>query len=430
LTAYLDTARGDTVMVLTDAAIRKAKPGEKPYKMSDEKGLYILVKPAGKYFRFDYRFDGKRKTLAVGVYPEVKLKEARRRCEDARRLLADGIDPLEQKKVAKTVRTEEATNSFQTIALEWFAKNKHTWTQGHSKTIIRRLEANVFPWLGSRPVAGITASELLAVLRRVETRGAVETAHRIKQICSQVFRYAIATGRAERDPSADLRGALMPTRSKHMAAITDPKEVAGLLRAIDGYEGSLITKCALRLAPLLFVRPGELRQAEWAEIDLERAEWRIPAEKMKMNDPHIVPLSRQAIEVLQEIKPLTGLGRYVFPSLRTSERPMSDNTVLGSLRRMGYTKEEMTGHGFRAMASTMLHEHGWPTDVIERQLAHAERNNVRAAYNHAQHLPERRRMMQWWADHLDNLVADSRVTTPPPETVRNVFPQRRKNMHF
>ncbi|MDA3834872.1 MAG: tyrosine-type recombinase/integrase [Spirochaetales bacterium] len=390
-------------MPLTDTAIRNAKPREKQYKLSDDKGLYLLVKKAGKYFRLDYRFNGKRKTIALGVYPEVKLKDARERRDEARQLLQNDVDPAQHKKETKHLRVEQAANSLEAIAREWFTKNKHIWTGGHSRTIMARLENNVFPWLGSRPVMAISAPELLAMLRRIEDRGALETAHRVKQICGQVFRYAIATGRAERDPCADLRGALPPTKPKHMATITDPKQVGGLLRAIDGYEGHLITRCALRLAPLVFVRPGELRHAEWAEINLGEAEWKIPAEKMKMRKPHIVPLSQQVLAVLGEIEPLTGRGRYVFPSPRTIERPMSNNAVLSALRRMDYAKEEMSGHGFRAMASTILHEQGWPTDVIELQLAHAEKNSVRAAYNHAQHLPERQRMMQAWADYLDKL---------------------------
>lgn len=390
-------------MSLTDTAIRNAKPTDKPYKLSDEKGLYLLVNQAGKYFRFDYRFAGKRKTLALGVYPDVKLKEAREKLQDARKLLANEIDPAYHRKVKKLVQAEQAGNSFESVALEWFAKNKAVWTEGHSRTIIQRLQGNVLPWLGERPIAEISAPEILTVLRRIEDRGAIETAHRIKQICGQVFRYAIATGRAERDPSADLRGALPPTKPKHMATITDPKKIGELLRAIDGYEGHLITRCALQLAPLVFVRPGELRQAEWAEIDLDGAEWKIPAEKMKMRSPHIVPLSRQSLAILREIEPLTGRGRYVFPSLRTAARPMSNNTILAALRRMGYAKDEMSGHGFRAMASTILHERGWSSDLIEKQLAHAERNSVKAAYNHAQLLPDRRRMVQSWADYLDAL---------------------------
>ncbi|MDK9706383.1 MAG: tyrosine-type recombinase/integrase [Desulforhopalus sp.] len=387
-------------MPLTDTAIRNAKPQDRPYKMADEKGLHLLVNKAGKYFRQDYRFGGKRKTLAHGVYPKMTLKEARERRDDAHRLLQNEIDPGQYKKVAKVKQRELLENNFQGIALEWFVKNKHVWTEGHARTIFSRLENNVFPWLGSKPIAEISSPDLLAVLRRMESRGALETAHRVKQICGQVFRYAIATGRAERDPSFDLRGALPPTKPQSMATITDLDKVGQLLRAIDGYEGQLITKCALRLAPLVFVRPGELRHADWAEIDLAKSEWKIPAAKMKMRNTHIVPLSAQAVQILEEIKPLTSEGQYVFPSLRSGSRPMSDNTVLAALRRMGYPKEEMTGHGFRAMASTILHEQGWPDEVIERQLAHAERSKVKAAYNHAQHLPERRRMMQEWADFL------------------------------
>lgn len=393
-------------MPLTGTAIRNAKPKEKQYKLSDEKGLYLLVKKAGKYFRFDYRYAGKRKTLALGVYPNVRLAEAREKRDNARKLLQNDIDPAQYKKETKIMQKEQAANSFEAVAREWFTKNKHIWTEGHSRTIIRRLELNIFPWLGTRPVASITAPELLAVLRRIEDRGAIETAHRVKQICGQVFRYTIATGRGDRDPSADLRGALPPAKPKRMSTITDPKQIGELLRAIDGYEGHLITKCALRLAPLVFLRPGELRQAEWQEINFEKAEWKIPAEKMKMRIPHITPLSTQSVEILKEIEPLTGRGRYVFPSLRTTERPMNNNTVLAALRRLGYAKEEMSGHGFRAMASTVLHEQGWPSDIIERQLAHAERNSIKAAYNHAQHLPERRRMMQAWADYLDKLKGE------------------------
>lgn len=393
-------------MPLTDTAIRNAKPKEKPYKMSDEKGMYLLVNQTGKYFRFDYRFGGKRKTYAIGVYPDVTLKDARGKRDEARQLLQNQIDPSQHKQETKNIQKERAANSFETIAREWFAKNRHTWTHGHSRTIISRLENNVFPWLGLRPIAEILPPELLKIFRRIEDRGALETAHRVKQICGQVFRYAIATGRAERDPTADLRGALPPTKPKHMATITDPKQIGALLKAINDYEGHPITRCALKLAPLVFVRPGELRHAEWQEIDYEQAEWKIPAEKMKMRTTHIVPLSLQAIQVLKDIEPVSGNGRYVFPSLRSSKRPMSNNTILGALRRLGYAKEEMTGHGFRAMASTILHEQGYPQDVIERQLAHSERNSVRAAYNYAQYLPERRIMMQKWADYLYGLIDD------------------------
>jgi len=396
-------------MPLTDTAIRNAKPREKQYKLSDDKGMYVLVKKAGKYFRLDYRFGGKRKTLALGVYPEVKLTEARDKRDDARKLIANDIDPSQARKVQKSILIEQTENSFEAVAREWHAKYSHGWAESHAKKIIRRFELYIFPWLGSRPISDITPPELLAVLRRVESKGILETAHRAQQNCSQVFRYAIATGRAERDSTADLRGALAPAKHGRMATITEPKKIGELLRAIDGYEGTPVAKCALRLAPLVFVRPGELRHAEWEEINFDNAEWRIPAEKMKMKDPHIVPLAMQAVEILYEIRPLTGQGRYVFPSIRTNSRPMSDNTILSALRRMGYPKDEMSGHGFRAMASTILHEQGWPSDIIERQLAHAERNSIKAAYNHAQHLPERQKMMQAWADYLDTLKNKGQV---------------------
>ena len=390
-------------MPLTDTAIRNAKSREKQYKLSDEKGMYVLVKKAGKYFRLDYRFGGNRKTLALGVYPDVKLQKAREKRDEARKLISNGVDPGQMRKATKAMQVEQSANNFEAVAREWFIKNSPSWAESHSKKIIRRFELYIFPWLGSRPISEITPPELLSVLRRIESRGILETAHRTQQNCGKVFRYAIITGRAERDPSADLRGALAPVKHGRMATVTEPKKIGELLRAIDGYEGTPVAQCALRLAPLVFVRPGELRHAEWTEIDLDNAEWRIPAEKMKMKDPHIVPLSKQAVIVLREIQPITGQGRYVFPSIRTNLRPMSENTVLAALRRMGYTKEEMSGHGFRAMASTVLHEQGWPSDIIERQLAHAERNSIKAAYNHAQHLPERRKMMQAWADYLDGL---------------------------
>ena len=390
-------------MALTDTAIKNAKPADKPYKMTDGRGLYLLVNKTGKYFRWDYRYGGKRKTYALGVYPDIGLKAAREKHQDLRRLLSQGIDPMEYKKELQAQIHEEIQHSFEVVAREWFLKYRSVWTEKHAQTIISRLENNIFPWLGGKETNSITAPMLLDCLRRIEARGAVETAHRVKQICGQVFRYAIATGRAERDVSADLKGALAPTKPKHMATITSPDKIGELMRAIDGYQGNLITRCALKFAPLTFVRPGELRHAEWIEIDIDEQVWKISAEKMKMRSVHIVPLSRPAISVLEEIFPLTGDGKYVFPSLRTGSRPMSENTVLAALRRMGYAKEEMTGHGFRGMASTVLHEKGWPTDVIERQLAHAENNSVKAAYNHAQHLTERRRMMQWWADYLNNI---------------------------
>lgn len=390
-------------MPLTDLEIRRAVWSGKNRKLSDSKGMYVLVTKAGKYFRYDYRFGGKRKTLALGVYPQTSLADARRKHSEARKLLEKDIDPSAFKKAKKIELIGKAENNFLTVALEWFEKHKNIWSEGHTKVVIRRLEKNVFPWLANRQIDSISAPEILKVLRRIEDRGAVETAHRVKQICSMIFRYAIATGRAERDPTADLRGALTPIKPRHMATITDPKEIGALLRAIDGYQGNIMTRCGLQLAALLFVRPGELRKAEWAEIDFEEALWKIPARKMKMRRPHIVPLPTQAIGVLKEMEPLTGGGKYVFPSLRSAKRPMSNNTLLAALRRMGYSKDEMTIHGFRAMASTILHEHGWASEIIERQLAHAEKNNVKAAYNHAEHLERRIEMMQYWANYLDKL---------------------------
>ena len=396
--------------MLTDTNIRKAKPRVKAFKLFDAGGLYLEVNPAGgKWWRWKYRHGGKEKRLSLGVYPDVSLKSARAKRDAARQQLAAGIDPGYARRSEKIARA--GAESFEAIAREWHAKFSPGWVASHGDRIIRRFESDLFPWLGTRPIAEIKAPELLAVLRRIESRGALETAHRAMQNCGQVFRYAVATGRAERDPTGDLRGALPPPLEKHHASILEPMLVGNLLRAIDSYEGYFVTKCALRLAPLVFVRPGELRKAQWSEIDLEKAEWRIPAARMKMREQHIVPLSRQAIAILRELEPLTNHGidarpnapRYVFPSARSRERPMSENAVLAALRRMGYAKDEMTGHGFRSMASTLLHEQGWNHHVIERQLAHAERNAVSAAYNFAEHLPERRKMMQAWADYLDGL---------------------------
>lgn len=399
-------------MPLTDTNCKNAKPGDggKPVKLTDEKGMHLLVNQAGKYWRLSYRFAGKQKTLALGVYPEVSLKEAREKRDEARRLLADGTDPGAHRKVQKAVKLIQAENDFEAVAREWFAKYKPTWTDGHADRIIRRLERDVFPWLGKRPIAEIEAPELLAVLRRIEHRGAVETAHRAMQNCGQVFRYAVATGRAKRNSAADLVGAIAPPVKSSFATITEPAKIAELLRAMDGYQGSFITQCALKLAPLVFVRPGELRKAEWAEIDLDAAQWVIPAERMKMREKHIVPLSRQAVAILTELQPLTGSGKFVFPGARTNGRPMSENTVNAALRRLGYGTDDMTGHGFRHMASTLLNEQGWNRDAIERQMAHAERNSIRATYNYAEYLPERGRMMQAWADYLDGLKAGAKVT--------------------
>ncbi len=394
--------------MLTDAIIRNTKPKDKPFKLTDGGGLYLLVNSTGsRLWRLKYRVGGLEKKLALGAYPEVSLREAREKAVEARKMIREGIDPSQAKKAQKA--SASGADTFETIAREWFEKFSPTWTPSHGKRIIRRLERDIFPWLGKKPIKDIQAPDLLSVLRRIEERGAVETAHRASQNCGQVFRYAVATGRAERDPSGDLRGAIPPTKAKHHASITDPKEIGGLLRAIDAYEGGLIVRCALRLAPLVFTRPGELRRAEWKEIDWDKAEWSIPGEKMKMREKHVVPLSRQAIEILHELQPLTGEGRFLFPSPRSWDRPMSENAVLAALRRMGYSGDQMTGHGFRSMASTLLNEQGWNRDAIERQLAHAERDEIRAAYNYAQHMPERRKMMQAWADYLDELKAGGEV---------------------
>jgi integrase len=375
--------------------------------------MYLEISPTGgKWWRFKYRIDGKEKRISLGVYPDVGLADARDKREAASKLVAAGIDPTEHRKAEKVALEESTENTFEAISREWFRLFSKPWAAGHADKIIRRLELNVFPWIGTRPIKAITAPELLTVLRRMESRGANETAHRALQVCGRVFRFAVATGRAERDPSRDLSGALAPTKEKHLASITDPQEVGALLRAIDSYEGAWITRCALRLSPLVFVRPGELRAAQWAEFDFEKAEWRIPATRMKMRVQHIVPLSIQAIAVLRDLQPLTGRFAFAFPGVRSRFRPMSENTITAALRRMGYSGQDMTGHGFRSMASTLLNEQGWNRDAIERQLAHGERDAVRAAYNYAQHLPERRKMMQAWGDYLDQLKADMSEVRP------------------
>jgi len=393
-------------MPLTDTAVRNAKPAAKPFKLADGGGMFLLVTPNGaRYWRMKYRIDGREKLLALGVYPDVPLKLARERRDEARKLLANGVDPSAQRQAAKVATAD----TFEAVAREWIAKYSPSWSPVHADNILRRISRNLFPWIGARPIGAITAPELLRVLRRIEERGALETAHRAHQNAGQVFRYAVATGRAERDPSGDLRGALPPVNSKRMASIVDPVRIGELLRAIDGYSGTFAVRCALRLAPMTFVRPGELRKAAWSEIDLDAAEWRIPAARMKMREEHVVPLATQAVAILRDLHPLTGSHAFLFPSARTSDRPMSENTVNAALRRLGYTGEEIVGHGFRAMASTRLNEMGWPSDPIERQLAHAERNKVRAAYNRAQHMPERVKMMQAWADYLDGLRAGANV---------------------
>jgi len=386
--------------MLSNAAISGVKPREKPFKLADGGGLYLLVTPAGKrWWRLKFRVHGREKLLSFGIFPDVSLKEARDRRDDARRDLAKGIDPSVKRRAEKLA----GGNTFEAVAREWFEKFSPHWVEGYSSKVIRRLEICAFPWIGSIPISQIKAPDLLACLRRVEARGKLGTAHRALQVCGRVFRYAVATGRAERDPCSDLRGALPPKSEKHHASFTDPSSLAGLLCAIDAYDGSTVVRSALRLAPMVFVRPGELRAAEWKEFDLDAGEWRIGAERMKMRVQHVVPLSRQAVGILRELAPVTGAGRFVFPSPRTPMRPLSDNGMLAALRRMGFEQGTLTVHGFRSTASTLLNEQGWNPDAIERQLAHSERDGVRAAYNYAEYLPERRKMMQSWSDYLDTL---------------------------
>jgi integrase len=393
-------------MKLTELQIRKAAPDEKPRKLADGGGMYLLIAPTGgKLWRLKYRVEGKEKVLALGRYPDVGLAEARARREDARRQIARGIDPSAERVAERQSRvTAEQTKqeTFELVARRWMDRQDVAEiTASKNKWI---LETFLFPHIGHRPIGEITPRELLDALRLTEAGGMLETTKRAKIKAGQVFRFAIIEGLTDNDPTPSLRGALRSPKPKHHAAVVDPKEVGALLRAIDGFSGQLTTRAALRLAPLVFVRPGELRQAEWGEIDLDGAMWRIPGERMKMKAAHLVPLSTQAVDVLRELHPLTGFGRYVFPGLRTASRPMSENTVNAALRRLGYSGEEMTGHGFRSMAATRLNEMGWNADAIERQLAHAESNKVREAYTHAaQYLDERKRMMQAWADCLDDL---------------------------
>lgn len=396
-------------MKLNDVTVRKAKPDAKSYRMADGGGMYLEVMPNGsKYWRLKYRFGGKEKRLALGVYPDVSLADARQRRDDARKLLANDVDPSNIKQQAKRATKVNAANSFENIAREWFGKNLHTWAPSHAEKIISRLERDVFPWLGSKPVIEINAPIVLEVLRRIEQRGTLDTAHRAKGNISQVMRYAIATGRAERDPCPDLRGALPPAKETNLPSITDPVQVGGLLRAIQAFRGTFVVQSALRLAPLLFVRPGELRRAEWAGFDLDKAEWRYFVTKTKTE--HSVPLATQAVAILKELHALTGHGRYVFPG-RDPQKAMSEAAVNAALRRMGYdTKTEITGHGFRAMARTILAEelHQKP-EVIEHQLAHKVPDALGTAYNRTKFLKERTGMMQLWADYLDKLKAGAEV---------------------
>lgn len=391
-------------MALTDTFVKNIKytGASAGIKHSDGGAMYLLVNAAGKYWRMNYRFADKRKTLALGVYPEVSLAKARKRRDTARELLAEGIDPSQAKRQEKQNKNHAAANTFEAIAQDWLTKTQATRKQSTQTKVQRWLEKNVFPYIGKLPISTLGPRDVLEVLRKIEARDAVDSAHRIKQLIGQVFRFAVATGSAERDITTDLRGALSPVSSTHFPAITDPKQVSALMRSIFAYEGHPCTVAALKLAPLLFVRPGELRAAEWVEIDLQAAQWRLPANKMKMKVDHLVPLCTQALDILRNLHPLTGHGRYIFPSLRTGERPMSENTLNAALRGMGYSKEVHTAHGFRAMARTILDEVlGERVDLIEHQLAHAVKDTNGRAYNRTAHLPARIKMMQRWGDYLE-----------------------------
>ncbi len=393
-------------MALLPLFVKQVKHSGAPAgdKHTDGQGLFLLVKAAGKYWRLSYRFAGKQKTLALGVYPAVSLAKARERRDRARELLADGIDPSQAKREEKQTRAQEAINTFEIVARTWLQKTAANRAASTQEKITDWLEHDVFPFIGHMPISTIKPIDVLTTVQKMEARGVIESAHRVKQVCGQVFRFGVATGLAERDVTADLKGALAVIPSKHYAAITEPKEVGPLLRSIHGYTGHPYATAALKLSPLLFVRPGELRSAEWNEIDLEIAEWRIPGHKMKMKADHIVPLTTQALEILKSMHAMTGHGKYVFPSIRTGERCMSENTVNAALRSLGYSKEVMTAHGFRAMARTIMDEVlGERVDLIEHQLAHAVKDPNGRAYNRTAHLPARREMMQRWGDYLDEL---------------------------
>ncbi len=387
-------------MPLTDTAIRFVKPTEKQQKLFDGNGLFLLVSPKGaKGWRFKYSFQGKEKLISLGSYPLVSLKEARERATEARKTLESGSDPSALRKQEKL----KVETSFELVAREWHEIQIAKWSKPYAVQVMYNLKRNVFPFIGSKPVNEVTAPEILALLRKVEARGIIGTAHAIKNICSCVMRYAIATGRAERDPAADLRGALAPHLKKHRPALTAPESVGNLMHAIHNYQGSLVVRSALQLLALTFCRSTEIRKAEWREFDFEENIWRIPGDRMKMKRDHLVPLSRQALAVLGKLRAYSGGGQYVFPSYRTETKPFGDTALQRALRVMGFERDEMCPHGFRSMASTLLNELGYNADWIERQLAHVPHGQVRGIYNRAEYLPERRRMLQEWADYLDAL---------------------------
>lgn len=408
--------RGAPKMPLTDVKIRALKPKDKPYKVADEKGLFLLVKPnGGKYWRLKYRFNNKEKKLSFGVYPDISLADARVKCDEARRLVANESDPGIFKQMTKDAKKTAIQNSFERVAREWLATHLHKWKSNYGAKVLRILEIHIFPWIGHKPITEITSPDLLTVLRRIEEKGRYETAHRAKQNCSLIFLYAIATGVATYDPAHNLRHALKPVVVRHHPSPKDPKEISVLMRSIKTYNGHIPVRYALLLSAYLFGRPGEIRHAEWSEFDLDNLqEWRIPAEKMKMGVMHLVPLATQAIHIIRELHPYTNYSKYLFPSVVSASEPMSDNTINMALHRMGYGRDQMTAHGFRSMASTLLNEQGWNRDAIERQLAHSERNSVRAAYNYAEYLPERRKMMQHWADYLDSLAETNQTLNKLP----------------
>lgn len=397
---------------LTAVSIKQAKPAEKSYKLTDGGGMYLLVDTKGaRYWRLDYRFADKRKTLALGTYPEVTLEEARKARDKARKQLKQDIDPGEQRKVNKLTAAHRANNTFEAVAREWHAEFSPTWTKHTQEKNLRIFEKNAFPWIGDRPIAEVTAPELLALIRRVKDRGYLDTAHRLRMTAGQVFRYGISTGRCERDISSDLRGSIPPQRKKHYAAITDPEAFGKLLRDIWAYQGSMTTCCAFRLSALFGLRPGEIRNLEWSEVDIEGKLIRIPLGKMKARRLHVVPLADQATAILEELKPLTGAGRYCFPGLQDHDRPMSENTINAALRRLGYdTQSEQSAHGFRSSFSTMSHGSGlFRPEVVEVQLAHKHGDAVRLAYDRGDFLEERRKLMTWWAVQCDQMRQGAEV---------------------
>lgn len=389
-------------MPLTDIVAKNAKSTEKKYKLSDEKGLFLLIHPNGsKYWQMKFRFSGKEKLLSFGTYPETSLKEARDKRDKARKQIQEGLNPSQEKKLEKLQRHISSENSFQSIATEWHSKQLERWTPRHANYLLKRLEADMFTELGSRPISEIKTPELLHALQKIEKRGAIDIAHRALQTCGQIFRFAIATGRANRDLSADLKGALTSKKKTNYSRLEE-NEIPEFLAKLENYDGELQTKLALKFLILTFVRTKELRGARWDEINFDTKEWHIPAERMKMRQKHIVPLSKQSLALIKEIQKINGNREFLFPSHINPNKTISENTVLYAIYRMGY-HSRTTAHGFRGTASTILNEKGFNKDHIERQLAHGERDTVRASYNHANYLPQRKKMMQWWADYLDNL---------------------------